>query len=340
MNNLALSGGGQINYDLATTGGSDLINLVASSGAGGNLTLTGTTNINVANISTLASNPSYRLMNVGGTITGTTNQLNLLNVPGFTRRTFNITFNTGTAPKQVNLSVIGSNGNLTWVGGSSSTSRDVFDSGNKIWSGSEPDNYFYNFDDVTFNDNSSYNTVNIAPDDGTHGFVTPSSITVENNTKNYTFAGFKITGITGLYKTGTGTLTLVNAGSDFTGAITINNGVLQIGDGPGNNYGSLGTGAISNSGQLVFYQNGSTRTTLSNAISGTGSLEQKGTNTLTVSGSNNYSGVTLITSGTLQPGNNAALGTTVGGTTISSGATLDINNRNLALSRLPSKARA
>ena len=55
-------------------------------------------------------------------------------------------------------------------------------------------------------------------------------------------------------------------------------------------------------------------------ISGSGSLEQKGTSAvLTLSGANTYDGVTLISAGTLQAGSNSALGSTVGGTTITNG---------------------
>ena len=64
-------------------------------------------------------------------------------------------------------------------------------------------------------------------------------------------------------------------------------------------------------------------------ISGSGSLQQKGSAILTISGSNTYDGVTLVSSGTFQAGNNSALGSTVGGTTIANAATLDINAANL-----------
>ncbi len=69
-----------------------------------------------------------------------------------------------------------------------------------------------------------------------------------------------------------------------------------------------------NNDQLIFNQ--TDNSTVANAISGTGSLEQKGTGILTLSGSNTYGGITLISSGTLKAGSSTALGSTAGGTTI------------------------
>ena len=166
MNNLNLTGGGQINYDLATTNGSDLINLT------GNLSLAGTTSININGINTMPSG-SYRLINClsksgGGTLT-------LLNVPSNTRRTFTIDNSSST---QVNFSLTGSAGNLTWVGGLASNSWDIVTTAN--WTGATP-NIFYNFDNVTFDD-SGNNAVSIyirrAP-------VTPASITDQRKQELY-----------------------------------------------------------------------------------------------------------------------------------------------------------
>ena len=74
-------------------------------------------------------------------------------------------------------------------------------------------------------------TVNLYSSD-----VTPGSITV-NTASTYTIAGYyKITGSTGLTKSGTGTLILNNPNNDYTGTITINAGILQVGDGSAQQY--------------------------------------------------------------------------------------------------------
>ena len=54
-------------------------------------------------------------------------------------------------------------------------------------------------------------------------------------------------------------------------------------------------------------------TAIGNAISGTGSLTQEGTDTVTLTGANSYSGFTMISDGTLQigAGDTGSLGTGV-----------------------------
>jgi autotransporter-associated beta strand protein len=71
---------------------------------------------------------------------------------------------------------------------------------------------------------------------------------------------------------------------------------------------------------------GSTNTTYSGVMSGTGSLVKAGTATFTMSGANTYSGTTSVNAGRLVVAHNSALGTTAGGTTVAAGATLDLQN--------------
>jgi len=59
-------------------------------------------------------------------------------------------------------------------------------------------------------------------------------------------------------------------------------------------------------------------------ISGTGTVTQNSSGTLVLGAANTFTGAVSVLQGTLQTGNNSALGTTNGGTTIASGATLDI----------------
>jgi autotransporter-associated beta strand protein len=119
----------------------------------------------------------------------------------------------------------------------------------------------------------------------------------------------------GLAKDGSGTLTLNGTISNtYTGTTFIHNGVLQIGD--GNADGSLGTGAVVDDAVLAF--NRSDVMTVSNLISGSG--------TLILSGSNTYTGTTTITNGILKLANSYALGNTTGGTIVQSGGTLDLNS--------------
>jgi fibronectin-binding autotransporter adhesin len=67
---------------------------------------------------------------------------------------------------------------------------------------------------------------------------------------------------------------------------------------------------------------------LTGNIGGAFKITVKGNNTLTLSGNNNYTGTTTLSGGTLALGSATALGTTAGGTTVSSGYTLDLNGIN------------
>jgi autotransporter-associated beta strand protein len=59
-------------------------------------------------------------------------------------------------------------------------------------------------------------------------------------------------------------------------------------------------------------------------ISGTGAVTMAGSGNMNLTGNNNYDGPTIISTGTLTARNSTALGTTSGGTTVASGAQLNI----------------
>jgi outer membrane autotransporter protein len=123
-----------------------------------------------------------------------------------------------------------------------------------------------------------------------------------------------------LSKNGAGTLVL-SGNNSYTGTTTINAGTLQVGNGGGS--GSLGAGAVSNQGTLVFDRNNSL--TVANDISGAGALVQQGTGTTTLTGTNSYTGTTTIGAGSLQVGNGGASGS------LGSGAI--VNNSLLSVNR-------
>ena len=111
-----------------------------------------------------------------------------------------------------------------------------------------------------------------------------------------------ISGAGSLSKTGSGTL-ILSGGNSYGGATTIGQGTLQIGT--GGTSGTLGGGAVTDNGSLVF--NRSNAVTVNNAIGGTGSLTQAGSGTLILANANTYSGVTTISSGVLSITNGNAL---------------------------------
>ena len=150
-----------------------------------------------------------------------------------------------------------------------------------------------------------------------------ATATFDNNGNTLTVNGV-INGTGGnLVSAGSGT-TVLTADNTYTGTTTISAGTLQIGN--ATSTGSLGSGAVTNDAALVFNRSGNF--TLSNAISGSGSLAQSGSNTITIASANTYTGPTTVNSGTLLVSANQALGTAAAGTTVNSGAALHLSAVN------------
>ncbi|EJR7963252.1 autotransporter outer membrane beta-barrel domain-containing protein [Salmonella enterica subsp. enterica serovar Kentucky] len=120
-----------------------------------------------------------------------------------------------------------------------------------------------------------------------------------------------ISGSGQVVKSGDKTLTLSGANS-YSGATTISGGTLVA-----TNVDALGTGDVTNSSTLELNTGG----TFDNAISGSGQVVKSGDETLTLSGSNTYTGGTLISGGTLVATNVDALGTG----DVTDNATLELN---------------
>ncbi|MLP79176.1 AIDA autotransporter-like protein ShdA, partial [Salmonella enterica subsp. enterica] len=100
-------------------------------------------------------------------------------------------------------------------------------------------------------------------------------------------------------KSGADTLTLSGSNS-YTGGTTISGGTLVA-----SNVEALGTGDVTNNAVLELNTGGD----FDNAISGSGQVEKSGDGTLTLSGSNTYTGGTTINDGTLIATSVEALGT-------------------------------
>ncbi|NBO42540.1 MAG: hypothetical protein EBU92_13685, partial [Betaproteobacteria bacterium] len=105
---------------------------------------------------------------------------------------------------------------------------------------------------------------------------------------------------------------ILSGSNTYTGATTISNGTLQIGN--GSDAGTISsTAAITNNGALVCNVGTGVRT-LGAVISGTGSLTQNSAGgSLTLSGSNTYTGNTTVIAGTLQLATNGSLRFVIGG---------------------------
>ena len=117
-----------------------------------------------------------------------------------------------------------------------------------------------------------------------------------------------------LTSAGSGLLTLT-AANTYTGGTIISGGTLSIGNG-----GATGSvlGNITDNANLAFNLSGAA--TFAYGISGTGSLTKLANNTLTLSGSNSYSGGTVLSAGQINVNNPYALGS---GTLTLAGGNLD-----------------
>ena len=158
------------------------------------------------------------------------------------------------------------------------------------------------------------------------GTITDSGGAANVTIGNSNFAG-TLSGALSLDVLGPVTLTGTNT---YTGTTTLTINTLTLGNG-GTTGSIAGQSAINDGTSLIFDR--SNAYTVANVISGTGSVQQVGTGTTTLTAANSYSGGTTITAGTLVAANAKALGT--GPVTLTGGellATTDLTITSLALS--------
>ncbi len=153
------------------------------------------------------------------------------------------------------------------------------------------------------------------------GAVSNDSVLAFNRSDTLTVAN-NITGAGSLIQSGNGT-TILTGTNNYDGTTTITNGTLQVGNGGAT--GTLGTGDVFNAGSLVFDRSNSL--TVSNLITGSGSLTKAGSGTLTIVADNTYSGDTVVNAGTLQVGDGGTTGS-LGTGNITNSATLVFNRTN------------
>ena len=156
-------------------------------------------------------------------------------------------------------------------------------------------------------------------------------------------------GTGGITKSGNGVLVL-SASNSYTGATTVSAGTVQL-SGQGSlpaassvsissgatfdlNNNSTTLGSLSGAGNVLIESStlsigaNNVGTTFSGAITGTGSLAKIGTGTLTLSGSNAFSGV-AVSAGILSLASANALGSPGTNVTVSQGGTLDLGGQTM-----------
>ena len=286
----------------------------------GNLALSGTIGIQLVVGGALTLGQLIPLIHYSGSMTGNTNQFQILPLPpGFA---LNLYSNANTIGVQVSYVPVQKN----WRGGALA-GPTLWDTTTTNWDNSGTPDRYNSGDFATFDDLGTTNVVSLV------GTITPASITLNNNAASYGFGGSgKLSGTASLTLAGSGSLIITNSGSnDFTGAITVGatGTILQVGN--GGTAGSLGTGPITNLSAIVF--NKSNTNTVNNNFFDVGVVTNKGGGVLILGGDNSLADMNLdvATNTTLRAASATALGRNVGTTLIEKGGTLDINGQNLGL---------
>lgn len=123
---------------------------------------------------------------------------------------------------------------------------------------------------------------------------------------------------------GTGTA-ILTANNTYGGVTTVGSlSSLQVG--AGTTSGSLGTGNLVANGTVVF--NHSDDISIGNTVSGTGNIVKNGAGSMTLTGTNTYSGRTIVNSGTMGVAATGNLGTS--SVIINSGGAFDTKGVNLS----------
>lgn len=266
----------------------------------------------------LQVNDVFPLIDYTGTIGGASGFAGLSLVAGGNPHlTFTLVNNT--TDTRVDVKVTNAD-TLIWYGNLSDTwdEQNTEQEGTANWktASNNQASKFYDYDKVRFTDaaGAAHTEVFLA------GEIMPSSVEFDS-TLNYMLGGDGIKGTALVVKNNTGTATLTNTNT-YTGATTINAGVLELGDG-----GILGATAITNN--ATFRHNHSGTITLTNVISGTGQVVKRGPGFTTLDAASTFSGPVVVEEGTLVTGNGTPFGSVASGVSVADGGVLDLNGKTL-----------
>ena len=310
-------GGGTVGFDLTTVtneGGASNDLLVV----GGNLVLTNSSvlKLNFTQLAMDTAHP-YTLINYAGAIVGDTANLSVVSD---THYVFTLDFG---VTNKVRVAVSGGGPTaLLWFGADGFYAADWDLMNTPSWDGNAT---FGQGDSVLFDAGAGSYIVNLV------GALAPSAVSI-NSVNDYLFDGAgRLIGGGSFSKHSTASLTLANSGwNDYSGPTFIYGGTLQIGD--GNLTGNLSPNtavAVTNElgddgatiyGTLAF--NRSDTVTVSNSLSGSGSVVQQGSGRLVLAGPANFLGTVFVSAGTLECIGtlaNGAAGVMVAGGTLADG---------------------
>lgn len=311
VSNLEFQGDAQLNLRATGTYMDQSINVLTSlktTGANGKVVVNATNTDGLWTSS--GSGYDYTLINYSSaTFTGSAADFQVGTVPGLNSSQTASIVDTGSS---IVLRITGEP--LIWTG---STSADWNTTQNN-WSYLGNPISYTTGSPVEFTDGASQLAVNLSSN------VSPGAIVFSNYIDSYTISstgGFGITGSGTLTLNGGGQVTLTTDNT-YTGLTNIISGTLIVsGNGSINDSSSI---ALGTSGQLVL--NNSVDAIYANPITGTGSFMgaviKQGTNALTLSGANTFTGGFTLESGRLNLNSATALGNPTG-TFILNGGSLD-----------------
>jgi fibronectin-binding autotransporter adhesin len=128
---------------------------------------------------------------------------------------------------------------------------------------------------------------------------------------------------------GGGTVQFAGLANTYSGVTTINSGsTLQVST--NGSSATLGTGSVTDNGALIF-DRAVNNYTISNVISGTGTLTQEGAQTDTLSSTNTYTGTTTVSAGILSLSKAGTSGSAAGGTLAASTTGITISGTGTLL---------
>ena len=263
----------------------------------GSLNLSGVSTIQIKPIGLLSSSSPYTVMQYDGVTPPSL--ANLRAVSTSARYGVSVLNPSITAP-YIQVSITGNPGALVWKGGAT-INPDRWDNAATNWLnlGTGLRDVYIPGDNAIFDDTATVHTINVA---------TPvmGAITLSNNATAYTLTGNGLISAS-LDAEGTGSLSLAVSNPPALSAIT------------------------ANSGSLIFDVQGVSTYTNAAPISdngaGQGTIVKVGTNTLVLQGNNTaFYGAIVVTNGTLQYTNNAALGYYTAPLYVTNQGTLDLNH--------------
>ena len=203
----------------------------------GSLTLDGTNRITIVPPATMSKGDVYTLFTYGsGSLpaSATNGLLVSSSREGFTFSIVDPSTTSGALEVRVDTAI----GSDTWTGAASA----MWDTTTTNWTRNSKAVTFNDCDFATFDDTTTVTNVSLAQ------ALEISGITMNNFVSSFTFEGpGSLGGPGGLHLAGSVPVIFANGGTnDFSGPISIDYGVLQVGNGGTN--GNLGTGTITNNG--------------------------------------------------------------------------------------------